>query len=113
MHEFTLAEATLDLVLERARKNQAKQIHAITVRIGDLSGVDVDAFEFAFGVVAADSLAASARLQIDRIPVTCRCTGCQSDFVTSDMDLRCPLCQSVSREIIGGRELDLASVEVS
>jgi hydrogenase nickel incorporation protein HypA/HybF len=57
--------------------------------------------------------AADARLLIEEIPATCWCDSCRQEFTWPELGWDCPRCGSPSRELRRGRELELASLEVS
>lgn len=113
MHEFALAENTLDLALAQARKQGAAHIHRLCMRIGALAGVVPEALEFALTTLAQGSIAEGAALSIEEVPLTCYCAVCQREFEADGFSYVCPTCHEQSREIRSGRELDLVSIEVS
>ncbi|MFB3819845.1 MAG: hydrogenase maturation nickel metallochaperone HypA [Candidatus Methylomirabilales bacterium] len=113
MHEVSLMQDTLVLAVQHAKQAGAKQIHRLSMRIGDLSGVVPDALEFAFDVVARGTMAEGARLAIERVPLRCYCEGCGREFEPADYCCECPGCRRPSADIRAGREMELTSLEVS
>lgn len=113
MHEVSLMQSTLELAVEQAQRQGATQIHQITLRIGQLSGVDPDAIAFAFDVVTQNTMAEKAQLHIDFLPAICYCAHCQQTFQPSDWVDECPTCHHLSMDLRQGKELQLASMEVS
>jgi hydrogenase nickel incorporation protein HypA/HybF len=113
MHELGIMENVRELALEQARAHGAERIEAITLRIGSLSGVEPEVLRLAFEVVMADSIAASARLTIETVAAECFCAPCRHSFPAADGCCECPDCGAISRELLRGRELQLASMEVS
>ena len=113
MHEVGIMEQTLAIALTHAQQQGASQIHRMIVRVGTLSGVEPDALKFAFDVVTQGTIAARATLTIDTIPAVCYCQHCQQTFQPTDWIYACPDCQNVSADIRQGKELELASMEVS
>jgi len=96
------------------QKNQnANKIHSLKMRIGDLSGVIPEALQFAFDVMINDTIAQGAKLYIETISVTCYCHNCQTNFQPDDIIYQCPQCDSLSSQILTGKELELTSLEVS
>jgi hydrogenase nickel incorporation protein HypA/HybF len=83
------------------------------MRIGALSGVVVDAFEFAFGALSEGTIAEGARLSIEATPILCYCPSCNIEFEVRDFQYACPRCTSTDCEIRQGREMNLVSLEVS
>ena len=49
MHEQSIVESLLDLVLEKAREANAEKVLRIYLVVGELSGVEETAVEFYFG----------------------------------------------------------------
>lgn len=113
MHELSLMEAVREQALAAALNHGAKRIEAITLRIGSLAGVDPDALRFAFEVVMTSTIAEMARLVIEAVPAKCFCQGCQQPFPPEDGCCVCPRCGAISRDLLQGRELELASLELS
>jgi hydrogenase nickel incorporation protein HypA/HybF len=112
MHELSLMEAVRDLALERARQHGAERISVISLRIGTLAGVEPEALRFAFPVAMAGTIGAEARLEIETVQALCRCGACGLSFPAADGVCECPSCGAISRELLRGRELELASLEV-
>ncbi|MBE9168341.1 hydrogenase maturation nickel metallochaperone HypA [Pleurocapsales cyanobacterium LEGE 06147] len=113
MHEVGIMESTLEIALEQATKQKAKRIHEIKMRIGELSGVVPEALEFAFDVVTRGTIAQEAKLNLEIIPVVCYCSSCDLQFTPTDLFYECPRCHQTSTNILKGRELELASLEIS
>ena len=114
MHEVGIMEAAIRAVLHQATSNGASRVHRIVLRIGTLSGVDPDALRFAFDVVAHDTAAAGAALQVDEVPALAHCAACDSDFAaTAGFMFACPHCGILSGDVRQGRELELARIEMS
>ena len=113
MHELSIMQDALDLALERAREAQATRVHQLRLRVGALSGVVPEALQFAFEALRRDTLADNAELQIDSVPATFWCATCRLDFRADDLLSECPTCHNPSAELRSGRELELASMEIT
>ena len=113
MHEVGLMESALEIAQEHARRQGATRIHTIALRVGRLSGVEPEAMELAFEVVTAGTSAEGARLVVESVPVVCFCRDCDREFEPTGFVFPCPCCGRFSSEIRQGRELELASLEVS
>ena len=112
MHEFSLALEVIDLARREAEKNKAKTIQEITIEVGDLSGVEADAFESALGLLINDSILNYATVNILRIPGKGRCNGCEYDFEMKHRMATCPKCLCFPSEIKGGDEFRVMSLVV-
>lgn len=113
MHEVSLMANTLDIALEHAQMQEAQKIHLLKMRVGALSGVVPEALEFAFDICTQGTIAEGAKLEIDYLPVSCYCANCQLNFQPDDVIYECPDCHQISTDIRQGKELELASLEVS
>lgn len=113
MHELSIMEAVRDQALEQAERHGGGLITAITLRIGSLAGVEIDALALAFEVVMAGTPAAAARLLIEPVAAECFCAACQAPFPAHDGVCECPRCGAISRQLLRGRELQLASLELA
>src|SRR4051794_33018733 len=80
MHEFGLMQNALEIALEHAQRQGAQCIHLITLRVGALSGIVPEALAFAFEALAPGTLAATARLEMEPVPVVCYCPVCDRGF---------------------------------
>ncbi|MFZ9737971.1 MAG: hydrogenase maturation nickel metallochaperone HypA [Prochlorotrichaceae cyanobacterium] len=114
MHEISIMKETLDLAIATAQAHSAQRIDHLTLKIGLLSGVVPEALRFAFDVVVQGTIAEGATLEIELIPIQCHCTPCNQPFEPEDDYLyECPSCHQFSHRVLRGRELQLASLEVS
>lgn len=112
MHETGIAAGILDIAGTEARNHQAASISAIRIRVGDFSNVVPEALAFAFDALKAGTLAAAARLEIERVPVVATCRSCRAPVIPeAGIVLWCPRCSS-PLEITSGRELDVVSVDL-
>jgi hydrogenase nickel incorporation protein HypA/HybF len=106
-------ENTLAMALKRAAEEGAQRIHRLTMRIGPLSGVVPEALEFAFDVLRQGTIAQEATLDVQRVPILCFCSTCRLEYQPEDLFCECPRCHKPSVDVRQGRELELASLEVS
>jgi hydrogenase nickel incorporation protein HypA/HybF len=106
-------QSALEQAIEQAKQASAGRIHVIRLRVGALSGVVPEALEFAFDCVARNTMAAGARLEVERVPPLCYCGACKREFEPEGLLYECPHCHDLSAEVRRGRELELASLEVS
>lgn len=114
MHELGIMQSALAAVLDQARTHQAARVNRIVLRIGRLAGVDPEALAFAFDVVAKDTLASGATLEIDAVPGRARCAHCSEVFqVDAGWIFACPRCSRLSGDLTQGRELELSRIEMT
>ncbi len=112
MHEFSLMEATLELVSELVPTHSIDQIISLTLRVGEASGVVPEALGFAFEALAEQLPYSSAKLKIELVPVRCCCQSCQFTFAPESFIYECPNCGNLHAEVLQGKELELVSIEL-
>ena len=112
MHELSLATSLVEQISQIMEKEGASVLHAITLRIGKFSGVEREAFEFAFPIAAEGTPAEKAQLIIEVTDMRLKCRACGADTVR-DMPLaKCGKCGSLDVEVLSGREFTIKSMDV-
>lgn len=113
MHEMAIAVSLVDVAVEEAAREGGARVSALHVRVGKLSGVVPAALQFAFEAAASESEIAGAKLVIEEMPVVVMCDQCDAEReLPGIQDFRCPVCGGSATKIVGGRELQLYSIEV-
>jgi len=112
MHELSITQSMLDLVLKQAEEAGASKVGKINLVIGEMTGVVDSCVRFYFGFLSKGTPAEEAALNFEVIPTTARCLDCGKDFRLGEFDWTCPYCQSNNIEITGGKELYVKSIEV-
>ena len=105
MHEVSLMTNLLDVVDKAARNEDHCSVSVIHLRVGELSGVNIDALAFAFEVLRKGTVAESADLQCEAVPLVIRCLTCGKDSHPDGFVFRCSKCDSSKIDIISGREM--------
>lgn len=117
MHELALMAELQRLAEAALRQQGAQRIHRLQLRLGTMAGVDGEALRLAFAALVSQAPAGSpwrgAVLDLETIQARCFCSNCQQPFRPSDVIHACPRCGHLARHLLEGRELDLASLEVS
>ncbi|HTR12363.1 MAG TPA: hydrogenase maturation nickel metallochaperone HypA [Roseiarcus sp.] len=111
MHELSLCQSIMELVVESAKRERMTRIARVVVEIGVAAAVDADALRFCFPIVAEDTLAAGAELAIVGVPLRARCNSCGAEFAPETPFDPCPACGGVERVILSGREMRVVSFE--
>lgn len=115
MHEYALTQAILESATQEAKRQEAQAVHKLTLRIGALAGIVEECLVFAFESLRSEYplLAPDAQLEVEHVPARYFCATCQEPFEPQIPIARCPRCGTASAELIAGRELEIASIEVS
>lgn len=109
VHELAITRNIVDTVL---RHTGDRQVSLVRLEVGRLCGVAPESIELCFEVATEGTPLRGASLEIDRTPGRARCRACGDDFEVADLLASCR-CGSADVEIIGGRDLLVASVEVA
>ena len=113
MHELSVCVALLDQVQKIAREHDAVLVETITLKIGPLSGVEIPLLKHAYPLAAAGTVAEHAKLKIESIPVTVKCTECGVKSDASPNKLICAACGDFRTQLVSGDEMLLGRVEMS
>lgn len=111
MHELSIAMSMIEQIEEEAAKHTGK-VRSAQIKIGVLSGVDADALQFAWEIARAGTGLESTVLEIERIPLLVRCPVCGKTYSPEIQSLFCPDCVTPAQDILAGRELELATLEI-
>ena len=109
MHELSIASSLLEKVLEERERHGGGRITEINLRVGKLSHIMPEPLEFAFQILAKDTAAEKARINIERVPVALKCRTCGWEGDAAESSFDCARCKSSDVEIAAGMELVLAS----
>jgi hydrogenase nickel incorporation protein HypA/HybF len=114
VHEVSIALGMVDELVRIAVENNARQVTAVSLRIGRSSGIVTDSLKFAFDSVKLDDpLISSAELLIEDIPLRYECSNCDRSFEMETMLFpSCPDCGSYSLKLLSGDEMDIAHMEL-
>ena len=110
MHEYSLVQALFDKIDNEARQHGASAIHRVRLRIGELSGVEIDLLRSAYDVFRERTLCAEADLEILSVAASWSCPDC-GDEIPRGSILRCVRCGLPAR-LVGGDEIVLEQIEM-
>jgi hydrogenase nickel incorporation protein HypA/HybF len=128
VHEWALAEAVVSTISRIAANKNVRGIINVTIRIGELQQIDLDAFKFALEQLSGQySIHARFEFREERAEFRCRVCGETWPFKREDLDpdireaihvipevahafLRCPRCGSPDFEVVRGRGVWIESV---
>jgi hydrogenase nickel incorporation protein HypA/HybF len=111
MHELSIALSMIEQI-EQVAAQHPGTVRSAQIRIGVLSGVDCEALRFAWEIVRAGTPLASTALEIESVPLRVRCPVCGTTHAAEIHSILCPRCVTPEQEILEGRELQLATLEI-
>jgi hydrogenase nickel incorporation protein HypA/HybF len=108
---MSIAQSLLDIILQESETHQVRRVVSVALKVGELSSVETESLRFCFQLIAEGTIVEGAELQIERVPVICRCWDCGTEFSVEHLLFICPSCGSRRVEVLGGRELSIQSLE--
>jgi hydrogenase nickel incorporation protein HypA/HybF len=109
MHELSITEAILDIVVKHSGGACVTAVHLV---IGELSSYVDDSIQMFWEELARGTPAESAALNFRREPGTLLCLNCQKPFPLREKDFLCPECGSAHAVPHSGRDCYVESIEV-
>ncbi|MCF7790964.1 MAG: hydrogenase maturation nickel metallochaperone HypA [Victivallales bacterium] len=112
MHELSLADSMVQEIEAIMEKEGAEKVFSVTVKMGRLSGVEKEPFEFAFPIVAEGTKLEKSKLIIEESPVIVKCKDCMTETVLETPFAKCGNCGSRNVDYISGKEFLIKSLEI-
>ncbi len=112
MHELSVTEQIVNIVLEHTHRANAKQVLKVNLVVGELSGFAAESIQFYFDTLSKGTEAERASLSISRVPAKARCRDCKNEFHPAGTEWLCPQCGGLIEEVLAGREFYVESIEV-
>ena len=112
MHELAITKSLLAIALDKAEESGVKRIRSIRLRVGELTGYVPEAVELNFNMLAVNTIAEGAVLQIEPVTLQCTCKNCGHIYHGKPDDFTCPACGAADITVTGGREMFIESMEV-
>ena len=113
MHEMSITEDILRIVMQHAHKAGATRITHIHLVIGELASFIDDSIQFYFEILSPDTPAEGAELHFERIKTRFRCRQCGHEFEPENRNWTCPSCSALGGDVIAGKEFYVESIEVA
>jgi len=113
MHELSIVMSIVELAMEQASKAGAISVEEIELEIGELTTIEMLAFEFAWQQGKSKTILEHAVLKVDRIHGHASCLSCNFEFPVKESFETCPACGDPFIRILKGKELRLKSLVVT
>jgi hydrogenase nickel incorporation protein HypA/HybF len=94
------------------REMDGSRVVRVHLKVGKLAAVVPESLRFCFEIVARETAAEGADLEIQEMAVVAQCDGCDHRWEIENTVFSCPLCGSGAIEMLSGRELDIDSIEL-
>ena len=84
MHEFSVAQNIVEIVSESFENSDAKKILSVEIDVGTMSGVIVEALQFAMDSAKKQSPLENAAVKINNVQAKAVCNDCKKVFEIND-----------------------------
>lgn len=112
MHELSVTQSLLNLVLEEAGLRNVSKITKVNLVIGELTGLEDESIRFYFDVLSENTIAHGAKLNFTKIKAQFRCRECGNIFERGNFTFNCPVCGAKGILVEKGKEFYIDSIEV-
>lgn len=114
MHELSIAISMIERIMEESDHRGGLAVEAVHLKLGVFSGVDKDALLFAYDLAAEGTPLQGSRLLVEAVPLVIYCPACKRQRTPVSLyEICCPDCRVPAQEIVTGREIEVASLEVA
>jgi len=110
MHEYSIVASLIDRVQKEVSAHAGTRVHRLHVKIGELSGVELDLLKTAFDTFRERTICEGAELTIESVPAAWECPGCGCSVARGAI-LRCETCERPAR-LSRGDEIILERIEM-
>jgi hydrogenase nickel insertion protein HypA len=110
MHEYSVVQALVERVDAEVRARRASAVHRLSIRIGELSGVDAELLTTAYQTFRERTICEGAELDVRMVPARWECPQCGRAVCPGDV-LTCPACALPAR-LAEGDEIMLDRIEM-
>ena len=121
MHEFSITSQIVNLVLDEAKKHDAKRVYEVHLVIGKLTFLGLEQVKFAYNMLVKNTIMENSQLLIEEKDGVVQCNTCgyagnlkyEDDplYHIPSPTLTCPKCGGVVT-IVGGKECTIKSIKL-
>ena len=112
MHELSIAQSLMQLVLAEAEKANARKVLTVSLKVGELTGVVPDSLFFCFELLSKSTIAENAKIIIEKVPLRGYCSQCKDSFAITQNRYQCTTCGNTHIDLTSGRELQIDHLEI-
>lgn len=113
MHELSIVMSIIDIAADQVRQHDAERVEKIVLDIGQLSGIEPGALDFAWDSAIRNTVLENAERVINYLPARAECSGCGAVFDTAAVFQPCPHCGEVFNTLLQGKELRVKQLVLS
>ncbi len=102
------------MAAEEAERRGGVKVHAIHLKLGQLSGVVREALLFSYEVACAGTPLEGSSLIIEEVPVVVYCRTCHLETALASLQrFCCGSCGALTSEVVQGKELEVVALEIN
>ena len=109
---MSIAQSILSIAKNAIPQKQPAVVTGISLEIGELSGIEIAALEFAFSIIKENTALERATLRIDIVNGEAECQECRTIFPVHSYGNCCPNCNGYQQKILKGREMRVLNIIV-
>ena len=113
MHELSIVLSIVERVEEEVVKQAAETVKRIEIDIGNLAGIEMDSFDFAWEPAIKNTVLQDAVRVINHIPAIATCIECNHEFEKDEPYSSCPKCGNFLHALKSGKELKIKSLLIA
>ncbi len=110
MHEYSIVQSLLGRVQESVRDYEVTAIRRLSLRIGELSGIDAGLLRTAYELCIPGTMCEGAALEIHDVAARWRCSRCEQDAPRGQR-LACASCGGAVT-LVEGDEILLETIDL-
>ncbi len=136
MHEWSLAEAVIDAIINTINSNidkseKSRVVKKVSVLLGELQQIEIDIFDMALKELSNNTILKGVSFEIKEEKAAFRCRNCGQEWTMEDLDeklkedvqeaihfipeaahtfMSCPNCGSPDFEVIRGRGVTVEEI---
>jgi hydrogenase nickel incorporation protein HypA/HybF len=112
MHELSIVANLFEILNKQAKEKKANKIVFVKLKIGKLSGVVPEFLKTAFDIYKKETIASTATMEIEEVPLKIKCLKCQKETIRDDFVFICEKCSSTELKTVSGTEMFLEKIEM-
>ena len=113
MHELSIAMSIVEMAEEESARRGGVRISAVHLKLGALAGVVKDALLSSYEIACDGTALAGSQLLIEEVAVMVQCPACDAPRRIESLQwFVCPACGTAVHDVIQGRELQVAALEI-
>ena len=112
MHELPVTESIFKITIEQVKKNQAKKVNSIRIKMGEGCDFVPQIIEEYFQIFAENTPAAGAKIIADIVPTKIKCMSCGAEHKKDLYMYTCPICGSERLRPLISNDLTVENIEM-